>query len=142
MSATDSNGYFVELGEYSLIIARTNLSQRPRTVDDLREVWLGDAAAVDTALSEIKGSDGAPRAVALLRPKPRSTFVSDAAQSKRFNSAASIEEFLKENLGAENLPANWSWCSAKDGRLPENGATWLLDAIPTSTTDEALNKLR
>ena len=55
MSATDSIGYFIELGENNLIVARTNLSQRPRAVDELREVWLGDAAAVVTQLPDLAG---------------------------------------------------------------------------------------
>jgi TonB family protein len=142
MSATDNNSYFVELGEYSLIIARTNLSQRPRAVDELREVWLGDNAAVDGLLRELKPAEGTPRAIALLRLKSRASFLSDAAQAKRYNTTASIEEFVRENLGAENTPASWSWATARDGRSPENGAPWVLDAVPTTAADEAVGKLK
>ena len=142
MSATDSNGYFIELGEHCLILARTNLAQRPRVVDDLREAWLGDPAAVEAALSQIKAGATGGRAVALLRLKTRGTFVSDAASAKKVASAAAVEEFLRENLGAENTPANWSWASLRDGRPPENGAPWVLDAVPQTNTDEALTKLK
>src|SRR5262245_28735388 len=128
MSATDTNGYFIELSDQCLILARTNLSQRPRVVDDLREVWLGDPAAVDTALNEIKAGAATPRAVVLLRPKTHGTFSADAATAKKVTSAAAVEEFLRESFGAENIPANWSWAATRDGRPPENGNPWILDA--------------
>jgi TonB family protein len=142
MSATDSIGYFIELGENNLIIARINLGQRPRTVDELREVWLGDSAAVDGLIAELKPAGSTGKAVTLLRLKPRSAFLSDSTQAQKVKSAAAVEEFLKDALGAENLPANWSWASIKDGRPPENGAQWLLDATPASATDEALAKVK
>ncbi|MGC4074320.1 MAG: TonB family protein [Nibricoccus sp.] len=142
MSATDSIGYFIELGENNLIVARINLSQRPRAVDELREVWLGDAAAVDGLLAEIKPTGTAGKAVTLFRLKPRASFLSDAAQAQKVKNAAAVEEFLKETLGAENLPANWAWAASKDGRPPENGAQWLLDATPSAATDEAIAKIK
>lgn len=141
MSATDSTGYFIELGENNLIIARTNLAQRPRTVEELREVWLGDAAAVDGLIAELKPA-GTSKAITLLRLKPRASFFSDASQAQKIKTAAAAEDFLKEAMGAENLPANWSWVSTKDGRPPENGATWLLDASPNTATEEALAKIK
>ncbi len=140
MSATDSNGYFLELGEHSLIIARTSLTQRPRTVDTLREVWLGDAAGVETTLGELKSGSG--KAVALLRPKSRATYYADSSQAKSVANAAAVEEYLKQNLGAENLPANWAWCSSQDGRPPAGSSPWLLDATPTPATEEAIGKLQ
>ncbi|ATC62752.1 hypothetical protein CMV30_01530 [Nibricoccus aquaticus] len=142
MSATDSTGYFIELGENNLIIARTNLSQRPRTVDELREVWLGDAAAVDGLIGEIKPTGSTGKAVTLLRLKPRASFLADSAQAQKIKTPIAVEEFLKESLGAENVPANWAWAASKDGRLPENGAQWVLDATPVSATDEALAKIK
>lgn len=141
MSAHDSNGYFVELGEYSLILAKANLSQRPRAVEDLREVWLGDNAGVEAALKEIKAEGEKGKAVALLRLKNRTLFSADAALGKKVNSSAAVEGFLKESLGADAYPANWSWVNQKDGRAPDNGAPWLLDATATAATDEALGKI-
>jgi TonB family protein len=142
MSATDSTGYFIELGENNLIIARTNLGQRPRAVDELREVWLGDAAAVDGLLAEIKPAGSTGKAVALLRLKPRSSFYSNQAQAQKVKSPAAVEDFLKESLAAENLPANWAWADVKEGRVPENGAPWLIDASPVAGTEEALAKIK
>ncbi len=142
MSATDSTGYFIELGENNLIIARTNLGQRPRTVDELREVWLGDNAAVDGLIAELKPDGATGKAVTLLRLKPRASFLSDSAQAQKVKNAAAVEELLKEKLGAENVPASWAWAAAKDGRPPENGAQWVLDATPLATTDEALAKIK
>lgn len=141
MSAHDSNGYFVEIGEYSLILAKVNLSQRPRVVADLREVWLGDNAAVDAAIKELKAEGEKGKAVALLRLKNRSLFAADAALAKKVNSASAAEDYIKEALGADNYPANWSWVSQKDGRPPEAGTPWLLDATPATSTDEALRKI-
>jgi len=141
MSAHDSNGYFVELGEYSLILAKANLTQRPRAVEDLREVWLGDNAAVEAALKEIKAEGEKGKAVALLRLKSRTLLSADAALGKKINSAAAVEGHLKESLGADAYPANWAWVNQKDGRPPENGAPWLLDATANSGTDEALGKI-
>jgi TonB family protein len=142
MSATDSIGYFIEFGENNLIIARTNLSQRPRTVDELREVWLGDAAAVDGLINELKPAGSTGKAVTLLRLKPRASFLADSSQAQKIKTASAVEDFLKEALGAENVPANWAWASSKDGKLPENGAQWVLDATPATATDEALAKIK
>ena len=142
MSATDSLAYFIELGETNLIIARTNLSQRPRAVEELREVWLGDAAAVDAVLGELKPAGTNGKAVLLLRLKPRASFYSTQAQAQKVKTASGVEDFLKESLGADALPANWAWCSARDGRPPENGAPWLIDATPSTATQEALEKLK
>jgi TonB family protein len=142
MSATDSTGYFIELGENNLIIARTNLGPRPHAVDDLREVWLGDAAAVDNLITELKPAGSTSKAVALLRLKPRSSFYSNQAQAQKIKSAPAVEEFLKESLTAESLPANWAWADIKEGRSPENGSPWLIDASPTASTDEALAKIK
>ncbi|PTY03157.1 hypothetical protein DB347_22000 [Opitutaceae bacterium EW11] len=52
-----------------------------------------------------------------------------------------MEQYLKETLAADQLPANWAWVSQKDGRAPEGGAPWLVDAIPSSSTEEALGKI-
>jgi PEGA domain len=142
MSATDSTGYFIELGENNLIIARTNLGQRPRAVEELREVWLGDAAAVDGLIAELKPAGSTGKAVTLLRLKPRKSFLSDSAQAQKVKNAAAVEEFLKDALGAENVPASWAWVAAKDGRPPENGAQWVLDATPVAATEEALAKIK
>ncbi len=139
MSTPVSSGYFVELGEYSLILAKTNLNQRPRAVEELREVWLGDAPGIEAALKEIKGEEKAP-AVALFRLKGRVIAAPDAATAKRLASGAGADEFLREILGADKLPANWAVVSQKDGRPPEN-AQGLLDAVPTTATDEALAKV-
>ena len=142
MSATDPIGYFIELGENNLIIARANLSQRPRTVDDIREIWLGDTAAIDGLLNELKPAGAAGKAVALFRLKPRQSFFSDAALAQKVKTPAAVEDFLKESLPAENLPANWSWASTKEGRPPENGAQWLLDATPSAAIEEAIAKIK
>ena len=142
MSATDSLGYFIELGETNLIIARANLTQRPRAVEDLREVWLGDAAAVDAALGELKPAGTNGKAVLLLRLKSRASFYSNQAQAQKIKTPSGVEDFLKESLAADALPANWAWCSSRDGRPPENGAPWFLDSTPATATQEALDKLK
>ncbi|MBK9989482.1 MAG: TonB family protein [Verrucomicrobia bacterium] len=142
MSASDSIGYFVELGEYNLIIARTTLGQKPRTVEAIQEVWLGDAAAADTALGEIRAGSTSAKAVALLRLKTRGTYLANAEQSKSVTSPDAVENFLRTQLGAENLPANWAWCGAKDGLAPQGGAPWTLDAAPAATTEDVIAKLR
>lgn len=141
MSAHDSNGYFVELGEYSLILAKANLGLRPRAVEDLREVWLGDNAAVEAVLKEIKAEGEKGKAVALLRLKSRTLFSADTALGKKVNSSAAVEAYLKDSLASDAFPANWAWANQKDGRPPENGAPWLLDATATAGTDEALGKI-
>lgn len=141
MSAHDSNGYFVELGEYSLILAKANLTQRPRAVEDLREVWLGDNAAVDAVLKELKAEGEKGKAVALLRLKSRTLFSADAALGKKVTSASAVEAYLKESLSTDAYPANWAWVNQKDGRQPDNGAPWLIDATATAGTDEALGKI-
>lgn len=140
MSSPDS-GFFVELGENGLVIAKTNLSQRPRVVDEVREVWLGDAAGVDAAIKELRGEGEKSKAVALLRLKARTLFGSDAATAKKVGNAAAVEQFLKDSLAADQLPAHWAWVSQKDGRAPEGGAPWLLDAMPHASTEEALAKI-
>lgn len=141
MSATDSNGYFVELGEYSLILAKANLSQRPRAVEELREVWLGDNAGVDSALKELKPEGEKSKAVALFRLKNRALLGADAALAKKVASAAGVEDHLKEALGSDGYPANWAWVSQKDGRAPDANSPWLLDATATTSTDEGVNKI-
>jgi len=139
MSTPVSSGYFVELGEYNLILAKTNLGQRPRAVEDLREVWLGDAPGVEAALKEIKGDGKAP-AIALFRLKGRVIAAPDAATAKRLASGTGADEFLREILGADKLPANFAVVSQKDGRPPETSAG-LLDAVPATATEEALGKI-
>ncbi|MFT3782370.1 MAG: TonB family protein [Nibricoccus sp.] len=141
MSASDSIGYFVELGEYNLIIARATLGAKPRTIEAVKEVWLGDAAAADGLLSEVRPA-GSGKALALLRIKGHSTFFADANQAKSITSPDAVENFLKTALTAENLPANWAWYSAANGLAPQGGARWLLDAAPSSATEEALDKIR
>ena len=142
MSATDSTGYFIELGENNLIIARTNLSQRPRTVDELREVWLGDNAAVDGLIAELKPAGTTGKAVTLLRLKPRAAILADSALAQKVKTAAAAEDLLKEKLGADYTSASWAWAASKDGRPPENGAQWILDATPLATAEEAIAKVK
>lgn len=142
MSASDSIGYFVELGEYNLIIARTTLGQRPRTVEAIQEVWLGDAAAADAALGEIRAGSTSAKAVALLRLKSRGTYLANAEQAKGVTSPDAVQNFLSTQLGAENLPANWAWYGAKDGLAPQGGAPWTLDAASAAATEDVIAKLR
>ena len=142
MSASDSNCYFVELGEYNLIIARANLGQRPRTIEAIQEIWIGDTAGTDTALSEIRPAGSSAKAVALFRLKARGTFLATPDQAKSIVSPEAIDGFLRSSLGAENLPASWSWLAANNGLAPQNGARWALDAASSANTEESLNKLR
>lgn len=142
MSASDSIGFFVELGEYNLIIARTTLGQQPRTVEAIQEVWLGDAAAADTAIGEIRAGCTSAKAVALLRLKSRGTYLANADQAKSVTSSDAVENFLSTKLGAENLPANWAWYGAGNGLAAQAGAPWALDAAPAANTEEVLTKLR
>ena len=142
MSASDSNGYFVELGEYNLIIARATLGQRPRTIEAVREIWLGDAAAADTALGELRPAGTSAKAIALLRLKAHTTLLADAGQSKSIATTDAVESFLGSQLGAENLPASWTWVNASNGLPPQGGARWALDAASAANAEEALGKLR
>jgi TonB family protein len=142
MSASDSNGYFVELGEYNLIIARATLGQRPRTIDAVQEVWLGDAPGIDTALGKLRPAGSNVKAVALLRLKNEMTFLADSNQAKNIVAASAVESFLGGQLGAENLPASWAWVNASNGQAPQNGARWALNAASAANTEEALGKLR
>ncbi|HEU5081623.1 MAG TPA: TonB family protein [Opitutaceae bacterium] len=140
MSAQDSNSYFIEIGEYSLVLAKANVTAKPRAVEELREIWLGDAPAVDAALKELKG-DGKAKAVALLRLKGRTLAASDAGLLKRVNTSSAAEAFVTELVGSDRAPANWAWVSQKDGRTPDGSTPWILEATPTSATDEGLAKL-
>ncbi len=142
MSAIDSLGYFIELGETNLIIARANLRETPRAIDAIREIALSDSAAVDAALGELKAGNATGRAVALLRLKSRQTFLADSALAQKIKTSSAAADFVKEKLGAEETPAAWSWVTAKDGRAPENGEPWLLDATPKSSADEAIARLK
>ncbi len=141
MSAIDSLGYFIELGETNLIIARANLRETPRAVDTIREIALSDNAAVESLLGEIKTAGSPARAVALLRLKSRQAFLADAALAQKIKTSSAAEEFAKEKLSDAGAPA-WSWVNAKDGRAPENGEPWLLDATPKSSADETIARLK
>ncbi len=142
MSATDSKSYVIEIGEHNLLIARVELGDKNRRVEALREVWLGDNAAVESALSEVKVGAASGKAIVLLRPKVRDAYLADQTQSQKIGNAAAVEGFLKEKFSAENLPANWSWCTAKDGRAPSNGATWLLNAVSAANVTDFLDKIK
>jgi len=142
MSASDSIGYFVELGEYNLIIARATLGPRPRTIEAVREIWLGDAAAADTALGELRPAGTSVKALALLRLKAHTTLLADAGQAKSIASTDAVENFLSSQLGAENLPASWAWVNANNGQAPQGGARWALDAASAANAEEAIGKLR
>jgi len=142
MSASDSNGYFVELGEYNLIIARTTLGPRPRTIEAVQELWLGDAAALDATLGKLRPASGTAKTIALLRLKNQQSFLADAAQGKSITSADAVENFLTSELGAENLPASWAWVNANNGQAPQGGARWALDASSAASAEESLGKLR
>jgi len=143
MSASDSNGYFVELGEYNLIIARATLGQRPKTIEAVQELWLGDTAAIDTALGEIRPAGSGSKAIALLRLKAHSTFLADSSQGKSITTPDGVEGFLKTHLGAENVPASWAWVNASNGQTPHGGGSrWALDAASAANAEEALGKLR
>ena len=88
MSASDPKGIFVELGEYNLILARATLGSKPRTIEAIKEVWIGDAAGTDSALSEIRSGGTPAKAVALLRVKSHSIFLPAADQAKTVTDAA------------------------------------------------------
>ncbi len=125
-----------------MLIARVDLADKSRKVEALREVWLGDNAAVESALGEIKAGASGGKAIILVRSKARESFLADQSQASKVSSAAAVENFIKERFTAENLPAKWSWCLAKDGRAPSGGAVWLLDAQAGGQVDENLAKLK
>ncbi len=142
MSASDSNGFFVELGEYNIVIARAATGQRPRTIEAIQEIWLGDTAGTDTALSELRPAGSTAKTVALLRLKAHSTFLATPDQAKSITTPSAIDGFLNTALAAENRPASWAWCGANNGLAPQNGARWALNAAAASTAEEAVGKLR
>lgn len=49
-----TKGFFVELNEHSVMLARTSASVAPFTVEDLRESPAGDAAALEEAINQVQ----------------------------------------------------------------------------------------
>ncbi len=142
MSASDTKSFVIEIGEHNLLIARADLADKNRKVEAVREVWLGDNAAVENALNEMKAGASGGKAIILLRSKSRESYMADQAQASKVSSAAAVEALIKERFAAENLPAKWSWCTAKDGRAAGSGAVWLLDAHAGAQVDESIAKIK
>jgi hypothetical protein len=49
-----TKGYFVELNEHAILLARTSAAVPPFTVEDMREVAIGDAAALSDAIAQLQ----------------------------------------------------------------------------------------
>ena len=49
-----TKGFFVELNEHSVLLARTSASAAPFTVEDLRESPTGDGAALEQAINQVQ----------------------------------------------------------------------------------------
>src|SRR5215207_1878774 len=56
--AQKTKGYFVELNDHAIMIARTSAPTAPFTVEELRECPINDAAALDAVLSQLQPKKG------------------------------------------------------------------------------------
>ncbi|HLP07238.1 MAG TPA: hypothetical protein VK178_03670 [Opitutaceae bacterium] len=110
-----SNGYFVEINEYSTLVARTSSSAAPLVVEKVEELAAG-TAGLATAFEKIAGPRRGGYRHAVIGISPERRFVRRASiDQKRGKDTAALEELLVTQFRAEPEKMMIAILSAADG---------------------------
>ena len=122
--------FFFEQTDFSLRFARCAISETSLHIEELKEVPVGDAAAL-AALAP-----AGTQVVCALRPKPRQLHLASAEEAKRYPGLAGVQQFALSPTFAKGEPAWFTGAQASDGALP--GSTpWLISMSSAAANQQA-----
>ena len=144
MSNPTNKGYFVELNDFSILLARCSALRSPFAIEDIREVPLDNKAGLEEAVQAVfpETKSGTANVFAALRPKQRGFYLSSADEGKKFATLASLSGVLTEPALASLSPCEYTAVDARSGlTISGQGTPWLLAAAAKDSYAQALTSL-
>jgi TonB family protein len=144
MSNPTNKGYFVELNDFSILLARSSALRSPFAIEDIREVPLDNKAGLEEAVQAVfpETKSGTANVFAALRPKQRGFYLSSADEGKKFATLASLSGVLTEPALASLSPCEYTAVDARSGlTISGQGAPWLLAAAAKDSYAQARTSL-
>ncbi|HZP61220.1 MAG TPA: PEGA domain-containing protein [Opitutaceae bacterium] len=138
-------GYFVELNDFSVLLARCSSLRAPFVIEDIREVAVDNKAAVEEAIQGVfpDTAGGTARVLAALRPKQRRLYLSSEEEAKKFPSLAALPGMLMEPSLASISPCEYTAVNARDGlTISGQGVPWILAAAQKEGYELAVASLK
>jgi hypothetical protein len=112
-----TKGFFVEMNESSVLLARTNSASTPMEVEDLKECALGDAPAFEEALKQIqpkKAPSGYLHSIVGIYP-PRRLIRKHTLELKKMKEAGYMADVFTSQLRIEQDKFTLAMLNATDG---------------------------
>lgn len=138
-------GYFVELNNFSILLARSSALRSPFMIEDIREVPLDNKAGLEEAVQAIfpETKSGTSNVFAALRPKQHGFYLSSADEAKKVTTLAAIPEILAEPALASFSPCEFTAVYSRDGlAISGQGEPWLLATAAKESYAQALAALQ
>ncbi|HXA14488.1 MAG TPA: PEGA domain-containing protein, partial [Opitutaceae bacterium] len=137
--------YFVELNDFSIVLARSSALRSSVVIEDIREVPLDNKAGLEEAVQAVfpETKSGTTEVFAALRPKQRGLHLSSADEGKKFATLSALPGVLSEPALANFSPGEFTAVYAGNGlTISGQGAPWLLAAAAKDSYAEALATLQ
>ena len=115
--ANKTKGFFIELNDHAVMVARTSAPVAPFTIEEMRECPANDAAALSTMLAELqpkKTASGYIHAVVGIHPASR-VVRRHTLELKRVREAAYIPEVCSQQFRIEPDKYQLVLLNANDG---------------------------
>jgi TonB family protein len=145
MANPTDKGYFVELGHFSILLARSSALRSPLAIEDIREVPLDNKAGLEEAVQAVfpETKSGNANVFAALRPKQQGLYLSNADEAKKFATLATLSGILTEPALASLSPCEFTAVNARDGlTISGQGTPWILAAAGKEGYAQALSTLQ
>jgi hypothetical protein len=136
-----SKGFFVELNDHAVMLARTSSPVAPFTVEDMRECAPGDAAALEAAISQIqpkKSPSGYLHATVSIYPGKR-LVRRHTLELKRVREAGYFAEVCSQQFRVEQDKYSLAILNATDGGDFDAGKASQKDVIFCGLPSEDAN---
>ncbi|HTB81659.1 MAG TPA: TonB family protein [Opitutaceae bacterium] len=138
-------GYFVELNDFSLLLARCSALRSPFAIEDIREVPLDNKAGLEEAVQAVfpETQGGTANVLASLRPKQRGLHFAGADEAKKFATLAALPGIFTDPSLANLSPGEFTAVNARDGlTISGQGAPWVLAAAAKDSYAQSLTTLQ
>ncbi len=126
-----SKGFFIDVNDHAVMMARTSSTEAPFTIEEVRECKAGDAAAFKEAVTQLqakKSSGGYMQATVGIYPK-KGLLRRHSLEVKRLKEPEYINEVLSQQLRIERDKFIVHIINATDGADYDLGKSTLKEAI-------------
>lgn len=145
MPSPHDKGYYLELNDSFLLVARTVTSGRPTVIEEIKEISIDNKAAAGQALASILPASGATmqEVVCSVRPRDRFFLLASEKESPKSSSLSALRSLAGNSHFAALGPSELVGFDNRTGLPLEGraGSRWFVAGAPKTNLDEIRSTL-